>query len=229
MPADDFARYADARETRAVLRHGHRRRTAEVVGALREAFPDGAFRLLDVGTADGRMLATLAREFPRARLAGIEARDDLARVARDAGLDVEVGRAEDLPRADGSQDVVLLVSTLKHVPDHQRALSECRRVLAPGGRLLVSEPTPWGIRLGLWRGHFERRWLAHVWSLAETRRRLETAGFEVLRAWRYMPLPWEPPGIRAYERVARWLGLSRTFMQQCVLSRRPLAAATRAP
>jgi len=229
MPADDFDRYADARESRALLRHGHLRRTAEVVGALREAFPGGAFRLLDVGTADGRMLAVLAREFPQARLAGIEAREDLARVARDAGLEVEVARAERLPQAEGSQDVVLLVSTLKHVPDAERALAECRRVLAPGGRLLVSEPTPWGIRLGLWRGHFDRRWLAHVWSLAETRRRLVAAGFEVLRAWRYMPLPWEPPGSRLYERIARRFGLSRTFMQQCVLSRRPVAPSPGSP
>jgi SAM-dependent methyltransferase len=44
-----------------------------------------------------------------------------------------VGRAEQLPHADESQDVVVLESVLEHVDSVRKSLSEVYRVLAPGG------------------------------------------------------------------------------------------------
>ena len=44
-----------------------------------------------------------------------------------------------LPTA--SLDLVLCISMLEHLWEPERMLSECRRLLAPGGRLLVSVPT----------------------------------------------------------------------------------------
>jgi SAM-dependent methyltransferase len=43
------------------------------------------------------------------------------------------GRAEELPNASGSQDVVVLESVLEHVDSVARTLAEAERVLAPGG------------------------------------------------------------------------------------------------
>jgi len=50
------------------------------------------------------------------------------------------GDALDLPIADATVDVVVSFETLEHVADHQRFLSEVRRVLRPGGLLIVSTP-----------------------------------------------------------------------------------------
>jgi ubiquinone/menaquinone biosynthesis C-methylase UbiE len=44
----------------------------------------------------------------------------------------------DLPLADDSVDLALLVSTLGEIPDKPAALSELRRVLKPGGRLGIT-------------------------------------------------------------------------------------------
>jgi SAM-dependent methyltransferase len=46
---------------------------------------------------------------------------------------VIVGRAEELPVASGSSDVVVLESVLEHVESVRQSLSEAHRVLAPGG------------------------------------------------------------------------------------------------
>lgn len=224
MAAEHFQGYEQARAGRGLLRDGFVRRAQEVVAALREEFPAGRFRLLDVGTADGRMLEAIARAFPGAEAVGLEALEGLAASARARGLDVRVGRAEALPFPDGAFDAVTLISTLKHVPDAGAALREGRRVLRPGGSLWVGDPTPFGIRLGLWRGHFDRRWLRHRWSVRETARALTRAGLAVVGSRRYMPAPVEVWGGRAYERVARRLGLSRWFMQQLVHARRPPGA-----
>lgn len=45
-----------------------------------------------------------------------------------------------LPFADDSVDTVFCCSVLEHVEDPRRALSECARVLKPGGRIILSVP-----------------------------------------------------------------------------------------
>lgn len=45
-----------------------------------------------------------------------------------------------MPYADGSYDLIAHGDTLEHVPDPVRALSECRRVLCAGGKMLLTIP-----------------------------------------------------------------------------------------
>ena len=45
-----------------------------------------------------------------------------------------------MPFADGAFDVILCSHVLEHVVDDRAAMRECRRVLGPGGRLLVQIP-----------------------------------------------------------------------------------------
>src|SRR5205823_3548256 len=45
-----------------------------------------------------------------------------------------------LPISDASVDVVVSFETIEHLYDHQRFLSEIRRVLRPGGLLMLSTP-----------------------------------------------------------------------------------------
>lgn len=54
-----------------------------------------------------------------------------------------VGVAEDLPLEDASFDVALSTMMLEHVVDPRRVLSEVRRVLRPGGRLILVVPSVW--------------------------------------------------------------------------------------
>jgi SAM-dependent methyltransferase len=215
-----FDQYARLRSASRVCRSGLARRSERVVSLLAHAFPPGRpFRLLDVGAADGHLLSVLRERFPGSSLHGVDADEALVAEARARGLDVVHGDARALPFAPASFDAVVLAATLKHVADPDRALAECRRVLAPGGWILVLDPTPWGIRLGLWRGHFDRSWLPNVWSLRETGRRVAAAGFEVQTTRRYMLLPVGFPGSAVLEAVVRGVGLGRLLLQQALLAR----------
>jgi ubiquinone/menaquinone biosynthesis C-methylase UbiE len=99
-------------------------------------------RVLDVGCGTGEGSLFLAREFPQARVRGVDISEEMIRAAvAKVGLDPEgriafkVGDASDLPYADESFD---LVAQLNMPP----FFSELARVLRPGGHVIVA--SSWG-------------------------------------------------------------------------------------
>jgi SAM-dependent methyltransferase len=69
---------------------------------------------------------------------------------RRLGIDVvgEVADAEALPHDDASFDLVVGHAVIHHLPDPPAAFAEFRRVLKPGGRLVIAgEPTATGDRI----------------------------------------------------------------------------------
>lgn len=103
-------------------------------------------RILDVGCGTGTLTIEARRRVGAAGSArGIDAAPEMVararRKAAAAGVDVafQVAAVERLPYPDGQFDVVLSSLMLHHLPPQLRrpAFAEIRRVLKPGGRLLV--------------------------------------------------------------------------------------------
>lgn len=97
-------------------------------------------RLLEVGCAAGALLVNLAKE--RALdVHGLEPDRVNAAVARERlGARIHVGTLESASYAEQSFDVVYADQVIEHVLDPVRFLAECRRVLSPGGLLLLATP-----------------------------------------------------------------------------------------
>jgi 2-polyprenyl-3-methyl-5-hydroxy-6-metoxy-1,4-benzoquinol methylase len=127
-------------ELRLAFLLGH----AEAAGAVRGSPP----RVLDVGCGEGRFAAELARRgFP---VVGVDvAEEPLRRArAREPGLQLQMVPAEGRwPLADASFDLVWAGETIEHVADTVGWLSEVRRVLRAGGRLLLSTPAHGRLRM----------------------------------------------------------------------------------
>jgi ubiquinone/menaquinone biosynthesis C-methylase UbiE len=95
-------------------------------------------RVLDVGTGTGAAALFLAREFPQARVRGVDISEEMIRTAQSkVELDPEgriafkVADASNLPYGDGHFDLVTHVN----VPPF---FSEIARVLAPEGQVIVT-------------------------------------------------------------------------------------------
>ena len=97
--------------------------------------------VLDVGAGDGRFLAFYASLFPAGtRLVGCELSLVRARRLAAHGFRVVVAAAEALPFREGAFDLVTLMEVIEHTRSPARALDEARRVLMPGGRLVLTTP-----------------------------------------------------------------------------------------
>lgn len=96
-------------------------------------------RLLDVGCGTGLFLeAASARGW---EVAGVElSMTAAAEARRRVGERVAVGTLEEAKFSDDTFDVVTLWEVIEHVPQPVKLLSEVRRVLRPGGVLLLSTP-----------------------------------------------------------------------------------------
>lgn len=106
--------------------------------------------VVDVGCGEGRFTRFLAQS--AAQASGLDINQvslDRARAkAQEEGIDVDwrQGRAEEMPFADESLDLVVFSNSLHHVAmEHMvAALREAARVLKPGGDLYVMEPVAAG-------------------------------------------------------------------------------------
>ena len=143
-------------------------------------------RSLDVGCGTGLLLGRLHRTVRGARLAGVDPVPEMLSLAHRRlplpAADLRGAAAERLPFADGSFDAVVSASVFHYVRQPEAALRETRRVLRPGGRLVL---TDWsgdfltGRLLGVYL-RFQRRALHRVYRRQELRRLLPGAGFETV-------------------------------------------------
>jgi SAM-dependent methyltransferase len=88
-------------------------------------------RGIEIGVGSGRFAAPLGVEF------GVDPSGAMLAYAAARGIAVVQGVAETLPFAAGSFDYALVVTTICFVDSPARMLAEARRVLKPGGRLVL--------------------------------------------------------------------------------------------
>lgn len=101
----------------------------------------GGFRnLLELGSAGGFFLEAARRRGHGVR--GVELSPVAARFAREQlGLEIHEGWLEEAPFAPGSFDLAVADNVLEHTPAPRRTLRALRRLLEPGGHLLVVVPS----------------------------------------------------------------------------------------
>jgi len=143
----------------------------------------------DLGTGTGALAETL-EPFVR-RVIGVDRSEQMLDAARQRvrdlpGVELREGELESLPIEDGEVDLAILALVLHYVVDPPAVLGEVRRVLKPGGRLLLVD-----MRLHDRGGAYGEE-MGHVWPGFEPERMeswLRDGGYDSVRL---VPLPPDP-------------------------------------
>ena len=123
-----------------------------IVRRLLDRLPPGP--VLDAACGTGRHAAYLQE---RGReVIGVDASEAMLSRAREKLPDADLRRGDltALPLADGAVSGAVCALALSHLPELGDAVAELARVLAPGGRLIVSNPHPFATGILGWRAVF---------------------------------------------------------------------------
>jgi SAM-dependent methyltransferase len=177
-------------------RHHLQKRKTYVENVLAEdAKRTGGSRVgLDLGCGDGMNLAWLSRQLPTLYACdyNLLRLTRAVRIAETAQL--FMADVTDLPVADDAFDVIFFNHVLEHVPDDDVALSEARRILKPGGLLILGTPNEGAL---FWQLAYQ--WQpeilaasdhVHFYTAGSLRQKCQQAGFVIRKI---DPIGWGVP------------------------------------
>jgi len=161
-----------------------RARNALIVWAIDTYLPD-CRNFLEIGCGTGFVLSGICSAFPSIELSGSE--------ISSTGLAFAAKR---VPSAQFSQmdarhipfreafDAVGAFDVVEHIADDEAVIAEVGKALRPGGSLLVTVPQ----HPSLWSPQDEHAHHARRYTAAELGRKVEAAGFEVIRMTSFVSL-----------------------------------------
>ena len=111
-------------------------------------------KVLDLGVGMGRLLNYMEERGIFAERYGIDISLDMLNIAKQRnGIEVCMGRVENLPYKDNVFDMIICTDVLEHVQDLYHTVLEINRVLKRGGVLIIRVPYKEDLRLYVQKGY----------------------------------------------------------------------------
>ena len=212
--------YHEKRLQRSALRYRLQRRGEEVIRCLRTHLASGAQRILDVGTADGLMLAMIN---DRTGLGGIGvdlSYETLRAGSRHHSMPLAQADALLLPFPASSFDAVVGAAIIEHVPSPARFVQECWRVVRTEGICIYTAPDPKFDKVYARLNRWEDELHENTFDLHSLSDLLQDAGFYVVEARKFMMSPIGFPAEHTIERWYHRVGLDWLLLNQIAVGRK---------
>ena len=210
-------KYHQKRKSCRSWRYRLRRRTSEVLRAIREFGDSQPSLILDIGTADGLMLEKLSQNF-EAAFVGVDISREILAANPERTFQPVQADALSLPFREGAFGIIIATAIIEHLPDGEKFLGECQRVLRSGGLLILTTPEPFFDRISEVISRQGRGFHYRKFSLRELRLLCLSQGLRVLKAERFMMSPIGFPKENVIERMMRAIGLSFLLMNQMLVA-----------
>lgn len=154
---------------------GEQSRSDAIFEWLTPHFPSDAHAISEIGCGAGKVLGIVADSFPNAQCVGLEGNPALVQLAKANGLEVHAGLVGSDTGVLPPSDVIYSFAVLEHIPQLIQVLGTLKRMLKPGGRLVMAMPIQD-------TGSYDMFFAEHVWhvSMDQYRAIFERAGFQIL-------------------------------------------------
>lgn len=177
------AEYIKLRKTKRSVKYKLRKRIEKMLDMANRHKGVEGLSVLDIGAADGIMLARFKKDLGAGICVGIEPSWDFIK-ANATGMPIIRGIAENLPFKEGVFDLVTAASVLDHMRDAVAFLKECSRVLKKDGIVEISLVSPFYDKLAVMLGIKDADHTYHFTD-KQLKEFLKQQGYSVLEVSRF--------------------------------------------
>jgi ubiquinone/menaquinone biosynthesis C-methylase UbiE len=198
--------------------------TAKIrLGSLKPDLACNSPKVLDIGCSIGATLH--AAEQLGWKATGVDVSNSAIELCRKDGLDCLKVKGVRLPFESETFDLVTHWHVIEHVQNVAEALCEWRRVLKPGGLMVMETPNSRFLKARLLGSRYEKFWPAeHLYTFNRKNLSsiLERSGFKIINSrltggWNALPLHLNAYALcyRSYRQLCRQLGLCKSIEISC--------------
>jgi len=126
--------------------------------------------VLDFGCADDVTLNFIQNSFYDVYEKGVgldifvQGMDFLNNTNKTSFIKINLSKEYPYPFKDQSFNIAICSAFLKHHPDPKKLLSEIWRILKSDGFILLLDPNPWVVKLGMLVNYFDKKYVPSIWS-----------------------------------------------------------------
>ena len=201
-----------------------RRRTDEVLKAIKTFQNNNVYSILDVGTGDGLMLDLINEQVNTPEPVGLDLSLELLKKTDPKSKSRFVhGDVLDMPFENETFDTVIAAAVIEHVSNADVFISGCKRVLKKGGILIITTPDPFFEKLATKMGHLKGEHHNKTFNLSELKTLLKVHNLEILIAEKFMMSPIGFPSEILWdklEQIMKKIGLEFLMLNQIVVGKK---------
>lgn len=212
--------YTLGRKTKRACRYRLKRRTYEVIKAIKKHHSSRINAILDIGAAEGLMLGEIKREFLNTKCLGLEYSQELIDACEDKSIEIIQGNAQNLPFQDNSFDVAVATAIIEHLSQPLKMLTEAHRVLKKDGILITTTPDPFFEKIATIIGHLDKESHLETFTLKKLGEYFRNTGFQVLQSKKFMLSPIGCLFELKIERLLKFLKLDFILLNQIIVGKK---------
>ena len=213
--------YAKSRSTNLALKYRLKRRTSEVLRAINLYCKTKPKNIIDLGTAEGRMLNETKKKFPDSNCIGVEYNQDLIEFGKKQFPDLKfvMSDVQSLKNfARNKFDVAIATAVIEHLENPVIFIEQVKEILKSSGILVITAPDPFWEKVATKVGHLADEQHYDVPDLKKIKSYVKNSGLKLNSAQKFMISPIGMPFEEKLEKILRLLKLDFLMANQLVVA-----------